>query len=380
MYYCAGLTSDSYRNVALQLSPALNYIIEEMVQNPVTLRFSADMGGQITSNITEIRNIPQGRTIAEQMQIRWPEAAPDEGYTFAGWAYTAGGDILVGDTQIGTVNGVYVSEIELVALFRRLVTFRFYEMPGALYTADTQIHGTAFDDDYLIALYAANDGPPTRVGYVFTSWQTLVDENLPIIFDQDTSLAAQWSPKNVHITLLVEDHRLQGDARQIPVLSFDAKVEDNFAALVPSAAELRAFIAPIEDDSDYVFEFYGPTQANGFYTITPTDEAGISIVVARVRRPSPPPHFSNGINISLRYRSTTQLNLVTTAPGTIIWDSSNQNIVTVGRNGSITGLATGMAQITATDSDGFYATCTVTVSYVWWQWLIMLFLFGWLWY
>ena len=46
----------------------------------------------------------------------------------------------------------------------------------------------------------------------------------------------------------------------------------------------------------------------------------------------------------------------------------------------IKGLKTGTAVITGRDGDGFTASVTVTVRYAWWQWLIIILLFGWIWY
>ena len=59
-------------------------------------------------------------------------------------------------------------------------------------------------------------------------------------------------------------------------------------------------------------------------------------------------------------------------------------VAAVDDSGNVTTNKAGTAHITvtATDKYGFAETsvCTVTVRYNWWQWLIRIFLFGWLWY
>ena len=85
--------------------------------------------------------------------------------------------------------------------------------------------------------------------------------------------------------------------------------------------------------------------------------------------------------------SPTQLQLIyrqqekLTANHTVTWQSSNDSVVKIDlATGKLTATGTGTATITATTDDGRTATCTVTVRYAWWQKLIRIFLFGWIWY
>ena len=68
----------------------------------------------------------------------------------------------------------------------------------------------------------------------------------------------------------------------------------------------------------------------------------------------------------------------------ITYASSNEKIASVTDDGVVTGLKRGTAVITCTVTDTAGNTlstdCTVTVRYTWWQWIIVIVLFGWLWY
>ena len=89
--------------------------------------------------------------------------------------------------------------------------------------------------------------------------------------------------------------------------------------------------------------------------------------------------------LSLQYKGTGKLT-VTFNPANatnkkVTWRSDNEKVATVDANGNVTAKGTGTATITATSEDGGHkASCSVTVAYVWWQWLIKILLFGWIWY
>ncbi len=68
----------------------------------------------------------------------------------------------------------------------------------------------------------------------------------------------------------------------------------------------------------------------------------------------------------------------------VTYESSDASVATVDENGKITTNGTGSATITVTVTDEYgntvTDTCKVNVSYQWWQWIIVIVLFGWLWY
>ena len=68
----------------------------------------------------------------------------------------------------------------------------------------------------------------------------------------------------------------------------------------------------------------------------------------------------------------------------VAYSSSNEKIATVSDNGVVTGNKHGSVIITCTVTDAtgtpVEARCTVTVRNVWWQWIIIILLFGWIYY
>ncbi len=69
---------------------------------------------------------------------------------------------------------------------------------------------------------------------------------------------------------------------------------------------------------------------------------------------------------------------------TVSYESADESIVTVDSEGNITAVGRGSAKVICTitleNSDKVIIEADVNVDYVWWQWLIVIFLFGWIWY
>jgi|GEM_PF-6210700 len=89
--------------------------------------------------------------------------------------------------------------------------------------------------------------------------------------------------------------------------------------------------------------------------------------------------------LSMNYKATDAL-VATVTPDnatnkTVTWKSDNEKVATIDANGSVQAVGRGTAKITATTDDGQKtASCEVTVKYAWWQWIIIIIFFGWLWY
>ena len=87
-------------------------------------------------------------------------------------------------------------------------------------------------------------------------------------------------------------------------------------------------------------------------------------------------------SLRLRYKDTAILTPVQeTEEQAFVWTSSDPKVVTVDRDGKLTATGNGLAVVTCTSADGTFSdVCEVTVHFTFWQVLIELFLFGWLWY
>jgi len=93
-------------------------------------------------------------------------------------------------------------------------------------------------------------------------------------------------------------------------------------------------------------------------------------------------------NGAINYKGSTKLTAsiktysnitVTNIP--LDWSSKNTGVATVDQNGNVTATGRGTTEIVAKSADGYIdATFAVTVNYSIWQWLIVIFLFGWIWY
>lgn len=90
------------------------------------------------------------------------------------------------------------------------------------------------------------------------------------------------------------------------------------------------------------------------------------------------------INYKSSYKLSYEISAESGAEYTIKWESSNPKVAAVDKNGKVTALKKGSTEITCTvtDSNGNVVSdsCTVTVNYNFGQWLIIIVLFGWIWY
>lgn len=81
---------------------------------------------------------------------------------------------------------------------------------------------------------------------------------------------------------------------------------------------------------------------------------------------------------------TPTVNMTGNVNYTVSYVSSNPSVAQVDENGNIYAAKTGSATITVTVTDEYgnkvTDTCDVNVQYTWWQWIIVIVLFGWLWY
>ena len=93
-------------------------------------------------------------------------------------------------------------------------------------------------------------------------------------------------------------------------------------------------------------------------------------------------------DVSLNYKASTTIKSNITADEgaeyTVTYTSSNPSVARVDENGKVYGAKRGSTEITVTVTDEYgntaSDTCKVNVTYAWWQWIIIIVLFGWIWY
>ena len=65
----------------------------------------------------------------------------------------------------------------------------------------------------------------------------------------------------------------------------------------------------------------------------------------------------------------------------LTWTSDNPDVLSVDQDGNVTGLRRGTGSVSYSSADGLYSgVCTVTVYYSFWQWVLIILCFGWIWY
>jgi alpha-L-fucosidase 2 len=119
---------------------------------------------------------------------------------------------------------------------------------------------------------------------------------------------------------------------------------------------------------------------NAVIIVTTEDGNRTSAVNITVAAADFSPYFSEGNSTTLRYRGSKKLTFNSSVKARS-WASDKPEIVSVvDQDGNIYGAKRGTARVIAIDENGAPAEISVTVDYVWWQWLIVIFLFGWAWY
>ena len=98
--------------------------------------------------------------------------------------------------------------------------------------------------------------------------------------------------------------------------------------------------------------------------------------------------YLNENNVEMKYKDSIMLNpVIDVNEGvnyTVTYTSSNPSVARVDENGKVYGAKKGSTEITVTVTDEYgntvSDTCKVNVTYAWWQWIIVIVLFGWIWY
>lgn len=183
--------------------------------------------------------------------------------------------------------------------------------------------------------------------------------------------------------------RLTGD---IAALGFEvAPIEDKYFTGSPIEPATKVTFNGLELAKDVFYTVsYSDNTATGAAVVTVTGKgllSGSINVNFNILPPSVAAVSLDRTFISMIYKQKNTEKLIAivypdnAGNKSVTWSSSDPSVASVDSEGNVTAHARGSTAITATSVDGGKtSTCMVTVSYTWWQWLIKILLFGWIWY
>lgn len=280
------------------------------------------------------------KTVKPGALITAPEVEPIEGYSIKQW-YAVPDSVL-------TV--VYYLPFRMVdcdvncyaVLKPNTYTSEFY-VDGKLFTTVENVFGEAF----------IVPRSPSKDGYSFKGWSPKIPETTPA---ENLRFDAQFEPQKYIATLLVDGEVY----KEIPYTYGQKSIS----------------LPPVPEKEGYSGEWESYTLSIGGVTINAVYTA------------DPRVYNVSTASMSMYYKSKEALIYKVRADEgadyKVTFKSSNPEIATVDKNGIVYGAKNGTTRITVTVTDGngniFKDTCTVQVQYNILQWIIVILLFGWIWY
>ena len=245
------------------------------------------------------------------------------------------------------------------------------------------------------------EGQEKRTCSVCNKVETRTIEKLKALIDEKTGVEIIYNNEYDSGTHIKVEEKFDGDSFQlvnsvygeVKTSIFDiatykngAKVQPNGEITVkiplPTGYSKKVFVCYVDSVNGKVTKI--PCEVKGGYVIFNTNHFSEYAIVEQ----------SAGVNsvsisdVTLNYKKSTTIKPTIKADDgakyTVEYSSSNTKVATVDNNGKVYGAKKGSATITCTvtDSNGNVATdtCKVTVGYSFGQWLIVIVLFGWIWY
>ncbi len=234
---------------------------------------------------------------------------------------------------------------------------------------------------------------PTRSGYDFVNWNTRADgkgtsysPGGTYSTDAKATFYAQWKVKSAAVTL-----------SSISVKTAPSKTTYTVGETLNTSGLVIKATYSDGSSKDITSGFTcSPTKLStaGTQKITVTysgKTASFNVTVKAASTPDQPSSKLKSVSVddlTLNYKSSATLKPKVDATSglkyTTKYESSNSKVATVDSSGKVYGAKKGTADIkvTVTASEGRFVTetCKVTVKYNALQWIIMILLFGWIWY
>ena len=252
--------------------------------------------------------------------------------------------------------------------------------------------------------YEFNPISPTNINATWSS----SDNNVATV--DDKGLLKVVGEGNVTITITAEDGNKSDSIsftakKFIPVeeITFSDKnisvnigetTNANYGILPLNASDNSVFVYSDDDSIATVDEFgriLGVSEGNVKIYVVTTDGEISNYVNLTVNKKTTTSSVVKNVSINdiiINYKASAKINPTITADEgaeyTVKYESSNPKVATVDENGKVYAAKRGDATITCTVTDSYgntvSDTCKVTVNYTFWQWLIKIILFGWIWY
>lgn len=193
-----------------------------------------------------------------------------------------------------------------------------------------------------------------------------------------------------------------GDTEYLPKLGHSYKESVIAEADCTSDGEILYTCERCEDSYTQTNPASGHNESDWIVTVAPTKKTdgkqvkkctscGVVLaeeILPKTLGPNDKVHSVTIDNVSINYKDSASLypriNVADEVNYSVKYTSSDSSVATVDENGNVYGAGKGNATITCTVTDEFgnivSDTCDVEVSYQWWQWIIVIVLFGWIWY
>lgn len=271
------------------------------------------------------------------------------GYTFAGWYTEADGgkDIIASDPMI-------IAEDHTI----------FAHWTTNSYTVTFDANGGSVTPASMAVDFDGSYGTlpiPTLTGYTFDGWYNgalKVNDGEQVKVAADQTLQAHWTAQTFTLSLNANGGTVTPDSASV--------VYDKPYGELP---------APKRDG--HIFSGWY-TSANGGQKVESSSMVKITAdqtIYARWSRI--PLEISTNFD-TLNPRQEDGQIFVEKASGTLSYKSSNEKVATI-KDGKILAKRPGTTTITVTSSSEQEGTITITVQYSFVQWLMVIFLFGWIW-
>lgn len=171
-------------------------------------------------------------------------------------------------------------------------------------------------------------------------------------------------------------------------ISIEGNGEAGNSMIVPSGDYVSLTATP-EEDSEFVgwYEDSVLISTDAQYSFVAKSDRKLTAKFIEVSV-SGKVHSVSVDDFSMSYKSTLtispEIDVDLDVGYKVTYSSSDPSVAYVDDDGYVIALSTGDATITCTVSDEFgntvTDTCNVEVKYSWWQWIIVIVLFGWIWY